>query len=146
MSIRTCGAQCVEVEVNTATGEIHVVRVAASHDCGRIVNPLLVESQVIGGITQGLGYALTETRVVDAALGVVLNANLEEYKVQSAPDAPHFIDAMESMPDWDANETGAKGVGEPPIIPTAAAVANAIFDAVGVRLRDRPCRREALLR
>ena len=146
MSIRTCGAQCVEVEVNTATGEIHVVRVAASHDCGRIVNPLLVESQVIGGITQGLGYALTETRVVDAALGVVLNANLEEYKVQSAPDAPHFIDAMESMPDWDANETGAKGVGEPPIIPTAAAVANAIFDAVGVRLRDLPCRREALLR
>jgi xanthine dehydrogenase YagR molybdenum-binding subunit len=145
-SIRTCGAQCVEVEVNVTSGEIRVLRVAAAHDCGRIVNPLLVESQVAGGITQGLGYALSEERVVDAALGLVLNANLEEYKVQTAADLPHFINAMESMPDWEANETGAKGIGEPPIIPTAAAVANAIFDAIGVRLRDLPCKREALLR
>jgi CO/xanthine dehydrogenase Mo-binding subunit len=145
-SIRTCGAQCVEVEVNVATGEIRVLRVAAAHDCGRIVNPLLVESQVAGGITQGLGYALSEERAIDAALGLVLNANLEEYKVQTAADLPHFINAMESVPDWQANETGAKGIGEPPIIPTAAAVANAIFDAIGVRLRDLPCKREALLR
>jgi xanthine dehydrogenase YagR molybdenum-binding subunit len=145
-SIRTCGAQCVEVEVNTETGEVRVVRVAASHDCGRIVNPLLVESQVLGGITQGLGYALTETRVVDARLGLTLNPNLEEYKVQTAADFPRFINAMESMPDWDANETGAKGIGEPPIIPTAAAVANAVFDAVGVRVRELPIRRETLLR
>ncbi|HJQ61237.1 MAG TPA: xanthine dehydrogenase family protein molybdopterin-binding subunit [Burkholderiales bacterium] len=145
-SIRTCGAQCVEVEVNTETGEVRVVRVAASHDCGRIVNPLLVESQVLGGITQGLGYALTETRVVDARLGLTLNPNLEEYKVQTAGDFPRFINAMESMPDWDANETGAKGIGEPPIIPTAAAVANAVFDAVGVRVRELPIRRDTLLR
>ena len=145
-SIRTCGAQCVEVEVNTETGEVCVVRIAASHDCGRIVNPLLVESQVLGGITQGLGYALTETRVVDARLGLTLNPNLEEYKVQTAADFPRFINAMESMPDWDANETGAKGIGEPPIIPTAAAVANAVFDAVGVRVRELPIRRETLLR
>lgn len=122
------------------------MRIAASHDCGRIVNPLLVESQVLGGITQGLGYALTETRVVDARLGLTLNPNLEEYKVQTAADFPRFINAMESMPDWDANETGAKGIGEPPIIPTAAAVANAVFDAVGVRVRELPIRRETLLR
>jgi xanthine dehydrogenase YagR molybdenum-binding subunit len=132
--------------VNVTSGEIRVLRVAAAHDCGRIVNPLLVESQVAGGITQGLGYALSEERVVDAALGLVLNANLEEYKMQTAADLPHFINAMESMPDWEANETGAKGIGEPPIIPTAAAVANAIFDAIGVRLRDLPCKRDALLR
>lgn len=108
-SIRTCGAQCVEVEVDTETGEVRVLRVAAAHDCGRVINPVLVESQVIGGITQGLGYALSEERMVDAC-GLVLNASLEEYKVQ-----------------------------------TAAAVANAIFDAIGVRVRDLPCKRERLI-
>lgn len=145
-SIRTCGAQCVEVEVDTETGEVRVLRVAAAHDCGRVINPLLAESQVIGGITQGLGYALSEERVVDAARGLVLNANLEEYKVQTAADLPQLLNATQSMPDWEANDTGAKGIGEPPLIPTAAAVANAIFDAVGVRVRDLPCKRERLLR
>ena len=144
-SIRTCGAQCVEVEVDTGTGEVRVLRVVAAHDCGRVINPLLVESQVIGGITQGLGYALTEERVVDAASGVVLNANLEEYKVQTCADLAEILNATASMPDWEANPTGAKGVGEPPLIPTAAAVANAIFDAIGVRIRDLPCKREKLL-
>jgi xanthine dehydrogenase YagR molybdenum-binding subunit len=144
-SIRTCGAQGVEVEVDIATGEVRVLRVIAAHDCGRVVNPLLVESQVIGGITQGLGYALTEERLVDAASGVVLNANLEEYKVQTCADLPEILNATASMPDWEANPTGAKGIGEPPLIPTAAAVANAIFDAVGVRIRELPCKREKLL-
>jgi xanthine dehydrogenase YagR molybdenum-binding subunit len=144
-SIRTCGAQAVEVEVDTATGEVRVLRVIAAHDCGRVVNPMLADSQVIGGITQGLGYALTEERVVDAGSGVVLNANLEEYKVQTCADLAEIDNATESMPDWEANETGAKGIGEPPLIPTAAAVANAIFDAVGVRIRDLPCKREKLL-
>jgi xanthine dehydrogenase YagR molybdenum-binding subunit len=100
---------------------------------------------VIGGITQGLGYALSEERIVDAR-GLVLNANLEEYKIQTAADLPELLNATESMPDWEANATGAKGIGEPPLIPTAAAVANAIFDAVGVRVRDLPCKRERLLR
>jgi CO/xanthine dehydrogenase Mo-binding subunit len=145
-SIRTCGAQCVEVEVDTEAGEVRVLRVAAAHDCGRIINPILVESQVIGGITQGLGYALSEERVVDAERGLVLNANLEEYKLQTAADLPQILNATTSMPDWEANDTGAKGIGEPPIIPTAAAVANAIFDATGVRIRDLPCKRERLLR
>jgi CO/xanthine dehydrogenase Mo-binding subunit len=144
-SIRTCGAQCIEVEVDTETGEVRVLRVAAAHDCGRIINAALVESQVIGGITQGLGYALSEERIVDAALGVVLNANLEEYKVQSAADLPEILNATQSMPDWEANEIGAKGIGEPPLIPTAAALANAIFDALGVRVRDLPCKRESFL-
>jgi xanthine dehydrogenase YagR molybdenum-binding subunit len=106
---------------------------------------MLVDSQVIGGVTQGLGYALTEERVVDAASGVVLNANLEEYKLQTCADLAEIDNATQSMPDWEANETGAKGIGEPPLIPTAAAVANAIFDAVGVRIRDLPCTREKLL-
>jgi xanthine dehydrogenase YagR molybdenum-binding subunit len=144
-AIRTCGAQAVEVEVDRASGEVRVLRVIAAHDCGRVVNPLLVESQVIGGVTQGLGYALTEARVVDPGTGVVLNANLEEYKVQTCADLAEIVNATESLPDWEANETGAKGIGEPPLIPTAAAVANAIFDATGVRIRDLPCTREKLL-
>jgi xanthine dehydrogenase YagR molybdenum-binding subunit len=145
-AIRTCGAQAVEVEVDTETGEVRVLRVVAAHDCGRVINRALVESQVLGGITQALGYALTEERIVDAVTGLVLNPNLEEYKLRTAADRVEIVNATESMPDWEANEIGAKGIGEPPLIPTAAALANAIYDAVGVRIRDLPCKREKLVR
>jgi xanthine dehydrogenase YagR molybdenum-binding subunit len=145
-SIRTCGAQAVELAVDRDTGEVTVRRVFAAHDCGRIVNPLLQSSQVIGGITQALGYALSEHRVVDARLGEVLNANLEEYKVPTVADIPEILNVSESMPDEEANSTGAKGCGEPPIIPTAAAIANAIYSATGVRIRELPITRERLIR
>jgi xanthine dehydrogenase YagR molybdenum-binding subunit len=144
-SIRTCGAQCVEVQVDMDTGEVTVLRVVAAHDCGRIVNRLLVDSQVIGGVTQGLGYALSEERVIDERLGEPLNANLEEYKAPTVRDIPQIVNATESMPDDEANALGAKGIGEPPIIPTAAAIANAVFDATGVRIRDLPITRDKLL-
>jgi xanthine dehydrogenase YagR molybdenum-binding subunit len=144
-SIRTCGAQCAEVEVDVETGEVTVLRVVAAHDCGRIINPLLVESQVIGGVTQGIGFALSEERVMDERLGEPLNANLEEYKVATVRDIPQIVNATESMPDLEANALGVKGIGEPPIIPTAAAIANAIFDATGIRIRDLPITRDKLL-
>jgi xanthine dehydrogenase YagR molybdenum-binding subunit len=144
-TIRTCGAQCVEVEVDTETGEVTVLRVVAAHDCGRVVNPTMVDSQVYGGVTQGLGFALTEERIVDGASGVVLNANLEEYTVQTVADLPDILNATLSMPDMEANTTGAKGIGEPPLIPTAPAVANAIYDAIGVRIVDLPITREKIL-
>jgi CO/xanthine dehydrogenase Mo-binding subunit len=144
-SVRTFGAQCAEVEVDVETGEVTVLRVVASHDCGRIVNPKMVESQVIGGVTQGLGFALTEERVVDPHSGVVLNANLEEYKVPTVADVPLIVHAAIDLPDPEANHTGAKGIGEPPLVPTAPAIANAVFDAVGVRIRDTPLSRHRLL-
>lgn len=144
-TVRTCGAQFVEVEVDTETGEVEVLRVVAAHDCGRIVNPLMVDSQVLGGVTQGVGYALTEERVIDAASGMVLNANLEEYKVPTVGEVPRIDNATLSMPDTEANLIGAKGIGEPPLIPAAPAIANAIFDAVGARIRDLPITREKLL-
>jgi xanthine dehydrogenase YagR molybdenum-binding subunit len=146
MSIRTCGAQCAEVEVDEETGEVRVLRVVAAHDCGRIVDRVLVESQVVGGITQALGYALTEERLVDARLGQVLNANLEEYKVPTVGDIPEIVDLSESLPDVEANASGVKGVGEPPIIPTAAAIASAVFAATGLRVRSLPLKRAKLLR
>jgi len=144
-SIRTCGAQGVEVEVDTQTGEVTVLRVVTAHDCGRVINPMLVDSQVYGGVTQGLGFALSEERIVDARLGEVLNANLEEYLVPTAADLPDIHNATLSMPDAEANSTGAKGIGEPPLIPTAAAVANAIYDAIGVRIHDLPITRAKIL-
>jgi CO/xanthine dehydrogenase Mo-binding subunit len=122
-----------------------VLRVVTAHDCGRIVNPTLVDSQVVGGITQGLGYALLEERVVDARLGIVLNANLEEYHVPTVADVPVFEHAHVDVPDSAANSTGAKGIGEPPLVPTAPAVANAVFDAIGIRFREGPLTRQRVL-
>jgi xanthine dehydrogenase YagR molybdenum-binding subunit len=145
VSVRTFGAQCVEVEVDTETGELALLRLVASHDCGRIVNPTLVDSQVIGGITQAIGFALSEERIVDHARGVVLNANLEEYKVPTVHDVPPIEHARVDVADPSANPTGSKGIGEPPLIPTAPAIANAIYDAVGVRITENPITRQRLL-
>jgi xanthine dehydrogenase YagR molybdenum-binding subunit len=144
-TVRTFGAHCVEVEVDIETGEITVLRLVASHDCGRIINPTMVDSQVIGAVTQGIGYALIEERIVDRGRGMVLNANLEEYKVPTVADIPDIIHAQVNLPDLEANSTGAKGIGEPPLIPTAPAIANAVYDAVGLRLRHNPLTRQRLL-
>jgi CO/xanthine dehydrogenase Mo-binding subunit len=144
-SVRTFGAQCVEVEVDVETGEVAILRVVAAHDCGRIINPTIVDNQVIGGVTQGIGFALTEERVVDGQSGVVLNANLEEYKVPTIADVPPIVHAQVNVPDPEANPTGAKGIGEPPLVPTAPAIANAVFDAVGVRIRHAPLSRRRLV-
>ncbi len=144
-TIRTFGAQCVELEVDAETGEITVLRIVTAHDCGRIVNPTLADSQVVGGITQGVGYALMEERVVDARLGIVLNANLEEYHVPTAADAPVIEHAHVDVPDSAANSTGAKGIGEPPLVPTAPAIANAVYDAIGIRFREGPLTRRRVM-
>jgi xanthine dehydrogenase YagR molybdenum-binding subunit len=145
VSVRTFGVQCAEVEVDMVTGEVTVLRVVAAHDCGRIINPTMVDSQVLGGVTQGIGFALMEERLVDDELGVVLNPNLEHYKVPTVADIPPVTHAHVDVPDPRANPTGAKGIGEPPIIPTAPAIANAIYDATGIRLRHLPLTRRRLL-
>jgi xanthine dehydrogenase YagR molybdenum-binding subunit len=144
-SIRTFGAQCVEVEVDVETGEVTVLRLVTAHDIGRIVNPIMVDSQIIGGIVQGVGFALSEERIVDDRLGLVLNANLEEYHVPTVADVPPIEHARVGVPDTAANPTGAKGVGEPPLIPTAPAIANAVYDAVGIRSREGPLTRRRVL-
>jgi len=105
--------------VDVESGEVTVLRVVAAHDCGRIVNPTMVDSQVIGAVTQGIGFALTEERVVDAASCIVVNANIEEYKMLTVADVPEIIHAQVDMADVEANPPGAKGIGEPPLVPAA---------------------------
>ena len=137
-SIKTWGAQLAEVEVNVETGQVRVIKIAAAHDVGRVINPKGLASQFYGGILQGMGFALTEQRVVDASAGQVLNADLEEYKIPTMADAPQMLVAGLGKPDITANHIGSKGAGEPPIIPPAAAIANAIFNATGARVHRLP--------
>jgi xanthine dehydrogenase YagR molybdenum-binding subunit len=145
-SVNTFGAQFADVTVDIETGEITVNKIVAVHESGRVINPLTIGSQIEGGVIQGLGFALTEERVMDRSSGVVLNPNLEEYKVPTAFDVPPIEHEMIDKADPYANNLGAKGVGEPPIVPTAAAIANAIYDAIGVHLTDSPITRDKILK
>jgi xanthine dehydrogenase YagR molybdenum-binding subunit len=134
------GVQFAEVEVNTKTGEIKVLRVLAAHDSGRIMNAKMFQNQVNGGVTMGIGFGLTEDRVMDRAqLGKLLTVNLHDYKMPTALDAPADKTVVVVDPRDNAfSNTGAKGVGEPATIPTAPAIANAVFHATGLRLTDAP--------
>jgi xanthine dehydrogenase YagR molybdenum-binding subunit len=145
VSIRTFGAVCAEVDVDVTSGQIVVQRVVVAPDCGRLVNPLLARSQVIGGVTQGLGFALSEHDVIDHDLGVVLNANLEDYLVPTMADSCEIVHAEVDVPDDVANPIGTKGLGELPMIAVAPAIANALHDAIGVRIRDLPITRRRIL-
>jgi CO/xanthine dehydrogenase Mo-binding subunit len=137
-AIVTVGAHAAEVEVDTWTGAVRVLRLVAVHDAGRIVNPLLAESQMQGGMQQGLGWALFEERVLDPAVGVVLNAGLHEYKIPTAADCPPFEVHFLPGADPEANTVGARGIAEPAIIPTAPAIANAVADALGAPVHALP--------
>ncbi len=136
--LRSFGAHFAEVEVDTRTGSVRVHKIVAVHDIGRVVNPLNAASQVEGGVIQALGYALMEGRVLDRPSGHVMNANLEDYRVPTAKDVPEVVVEFVGEPDRRANNLGGKGLGEPPIIPTAAAIANAIANACGARVRVLP--------
>lgn len=127
--------QFAQVEVDTATGRTKVLRVVAFQDAGRVINPDMVEGQVTGGAVQGLGYALLEEHV--APDGRVLNPNFLDYRLPTALDIPE-IDAVLLEGPPSGGPHGARGVGEAPIVPTAAAIANAIYNAVGVRFKELP--------
>jgi xanthine dehydrogenase YagR molybdenum-binding subunit len=133
------GVQFAEVTVDVETGVVKVQRVVAVHDCGRPVNPLALQSQVNGGVLQGLSWALYEQRQLDRATGRMVNANLDQYKIAGAREAPLIetllIEQYQGRTGVDAN-----GVGEPVIVATAAAIANAFYNATGVRMRELPMR------
>ncbi|MBN1402661.1 MAG: xanthine dehydrogenase family protein molybdopterin-binding subunit, partial [Anaerolineae bacterium] len=132
-ALNTFGAHFVQVVVNVETGQVRVERVVAVHEIGRVVNPLTAASQVYGGVVMALGYALSEERVLDARTGLQLTANLEKYRPATLADVPQIEALFVDLPDPEANSVGSKGLGEPPIIPLAAAVANAVADATGSR-------------
>ena len=138
------GVQFAEVAVDTETGMVRVERVVAVQDCGRPMNPLLIESQVQGGVLMGLSYALHEDRVFDQATGRMLNADLEHYKLAGACDAPRIeVLVLENYQGQSA--TDAYGIAEPANIATAPAIANAVYNAIGVRPRFLPMTPAAIL-
>jgi xanthine dehydrogenase YagR molybdenum-binding subunit len=123
-----------------------VDKIVAVHDVGRVINPLGASSQVEGGIIQGIGHTLSEQRIVDPATGSILTRTLDAYKLPTIADVPEIVTDLVDVPDPHLTNLGAKGLGEPPIIPTAAAIANAIRDATGADVRSLPITREEMLR
>jgi xanthine dehydrogenase YagR molybdenum-binding subunit len=134
------GAQFCEVQVDVRTGEIEILRFVAAHESGRVMNRLTFDNQVIGGLTMGIGLASTEFRVLDAnETGKLCNKNWHDYKLPTALDITENITSVPvEILDNEANSTGAKGLGEPVTIPTAAAIANAVYNATGIRITHTP--------
>jgi xanthine dehydrogenase molybdenum-binding subunit len=136
------GATGVEVEVDEETGQVEILKYIAAHDVGRALNPLLLKGQVYGAALMGTGMALTEQLVLKD--GKVQNDNFLDYKILTALDALP-VEPILVEPVDEAGPYGAKGVGEPGCVPVAPAIANAIYDAVGVRIRDLPITPEKIL-
>lgn len=134
--------QIVDVEVDTETGEVTVLRVIAVHDCGRAINPLLLEGQIEGGVAMGIGFGLYEAVVQEN--GEVKNPQFTDYVLPTALDVPDIRVALVEKPA-PKGPFGAKGVAEASLLPTAPAIANAIYNAVGVRIRDLPITPEKVL-
>jgi xanthine dehydrogenase YagR molybdenum-binding subunit len=131
------GTQFAEVEVDTETGEVRVVKMVSVNDCGFPLNPLTTESQVIGAMIQGASWALLENRVLDRQVGTMVNPNLEWYKILAPADMFEAKSILTPVANL-GNNTSTAGIGEPPIVPTLAAIANAVFNAIGVRIRELP--------
>jgi xanthine dehydrogenase YagR molybdenum-binding subunit len=132
------GAQFVEVRVDADTAEVRVARALGVFACGRILNPKTARSQFIGGMTMGIGMALHEESVLDVHLGTYVNHDLAMYHVPVNADVPDIEATWVDEEDPHINPMGSKGIGEIGIVGTAAAVANAVYNATGVRVRDLP--------
>jgi CO/xanthine dehydrogenase Mo-binding subunit len=136
------GTHVAEVEVDLDTGVVRVVRITAAHDVGRVINRLGIEGQVEGGIAQGMGYCLSEKLKLDG--GHVLNPTFTDYKLMTTTDLPDMDISLVETRD-PAGPYGAKGIGESPLIPVAAAIANAVYHATGVRITELPLTPEKVL-
>ncbi len=137
--VRPFSTDFAEVEVNTRTGEMRVLRMLAAHDSGRVMNLLTYRNQVFGGVVMGIGFAMTERRIMDSSTGKMVNANFHDYKIPTAKDAPGEMTCLPIDPhDTECNINGAKGVGEPATIAVGAAIANAFYHATGIRITAAP--------
>jgi xanthine dehydrogenase YagR molybdenum-binding subunit len=138
------GTQFAEVEVDTETGVIRVIKLVGVHDCGIPINTLTTESQIIGALIQGVSWALFENRILDRNVGTMVNPNLESYKILMPADMFEAVAIVTKVANG-GNNTSAAGIGEPPIVPTLAAIANAVFNATGVRVRTLPLTPDRIL-
>jgi xanthine dehydrogenase YagR molybdenum-binding subunit len=130
------GVQVAEVAVDEDTGIVRVERLVAVHDCGMIISPKTAESQIYGACTMAIGGALYEERIIDEHTGRVLNPDLEFYKLAAAADFGEIIPVLDIRPEHDRR--GVVGLGEPPVVPGIAAIANAVTNAIGVRVPRVP--------
>jgi xanthine dehydrogenase molybdenum-binding subunit len=137
-------AAFTEVEVDTETGEVKILRMVIAHDIGKAINPISVEGQIEGGAVQGIGYALTEDFIIDMNTGATLSDSHETYKIPSTLDLPE-IEVILVEKAEPTGPFGAKGVGEPGLVTIAPSIANAIYDAVGVREKELPMTPEKIL-
>jgi xanthine dehydrogenase molybdenum-binding subunit len=138
-------AHFVEVQVDSETGQIDVLQVIPVHELGKVIHPVAAAGQIEGGIQQGIGHTLTEDYVIDLTDGRSLNAGFVDYKMPLSLDMPPIRTIMlETAPD-PGGPYGAKGVGEDPIIAIGPAIANAVYDAIGVRFRHYPITPEQVL-
>jgi xanthine dehydrogenase YagR molybdenum-binding subunit len=132
------GVDCAEVEVDSELGRIHVRRVLSVHDCGRPMNPMQTISQINGGIIQGISYTLLENRLLDPVYGLMVNADLDQYKIIGAREIPD-IDVRLVEAYIGQSSTDASGIGEAAgIVSIGAAIGNAVYNAIGVRIRQTP--------
>jgi CO/xanthine dehydrogenase Mo-binding subunit len=145
LEVQTFGAHFVEVEVDAVTGQVRVLRAVCAHDVGRWINPLLAESQIQGGFIQGMGMALYEERIMDTRVGMMLNNSMHEYLIPTILDPPDQLVALDAQTLDQSNSINVKGLGEPPLVGAGAAIANAIYNAIGVRIRDYPITPNKLL-
>jgi CO/xanthine dehydrogenase Mo-binding subunit len=138
-------AHAAEVEVDTVTGTITLLKYVAAHDVGRAINVVGTEQQIEGGAIMGIGAALTEALAVDFATGLPLNGNLLDYKVLSIKDVPRSIDVIlvEKAKEWGV--FGSQGVGEPPCAVPSPTIANAVHNAIGVWVEHMPITRRKVL-
>ena len=137
------GAQIADVSVDTETGIVKINRYVAVQDCGLVVNPRLAESQVYGAVIMGISTALYEERIMDQQTGKYLNADMEFYKLAGIADIGNIVVHLDIRPENDSR--GVIGLGEPPAVPICAAVANAVANAIGVRVAQIPCTPERVL-
>jgi CO/xanthine dehydrogenase Mo-binding subunit len=143
----TFTAQAAEVEVDIETGQVRVLKFASACDCGKAINPLIVEGQIEGGaLSMGIGSTLFEEVVTEN--GKMLNPELVDYKIPTALEVPKLDDTKSIIVETPHQEGpwGAKGVGEATLVVTAPAIANAIYDAIGIRFHDLPIKPEKVWR
>jgi CO/xanthine dehydrogenase Mo-binding subunit len=145
-AINSFGVQFAEVEVDTDTGKVRVLNIVAAHDIGRVLNQKLLENQFHGGIIQGMSFALMEERHINQDTGKVLTTNLHDYKIPTAKDTPDIEVIIVSEGDALISNTGVKGIGEPAMIPTAGAIANAVYNALGIRIKSLPITPDKVLK